>query len=104
MSSSQAPVSASGLPGKGIADGGLLTVTAGVDEEPPRVYDDVVEAMTDVVERDLKPWDAAAGRRTALWAAVLLLLVGAGSLLIQHGSDVAGAIAVGGSVGLVLGA
>ena len=49
----------SGLITQGIEDGGLLTVTAGVDEAPPRVYDDVVEAMTDVVERDL----AAVGAR-----------------------------------------
>ena len=58
-----------GLIIQGIEDGGLLTVTAGVDDEPPRVYDDVVEAMTDVVERDLKPWEPASGRRTALSAA-----------------------------------
>ena len=45
----------SGLTVQGIEDGGLLTVAAGVDDEQPRVYDDVVEAMTDVVERDLKP-------------------------------------------------
>ena len=55
-----------GLIIQGVEDGGLLTVTAGVDEPPPRVYDDVVEAMTDVVERDLKPWSPASGRRTAL--------------------------------------
>lgn len=83
-----------GLTIQGVDDGGVITVAAGVDDEPPRVYDDVVEAMTDVVERDLEPWDAAAGRRTALWAAVLLLLVGAGALLLQHGSDVAAAVAV----------
>ncbi|MFB9764466.1 EsaB/YukD family protein, partial [Nocardioides kongjuensis] len=41
-----------GLTLQGIEDGGLLTVTAGVDDPAPRVYDDVVEAMTDVVERD----------------------------------------------------
>jgi len=94
----------SGLTIQGIEDGGVITVAAGVDDEPPRVYDDVVEAMTDVVERDLRPWDAAAGRRTALWAAVLLLLVGAGSLLLQHGSDIAAAAAVVVAVVLVLGA
>ncbi len=94
----------SGLTIQGVEDGGVITVAAGVDDEPPRVYDDVVEAMTDVVERDLRPWDAAAGRRTALWAAVLLLLVGAGSLLIQHGSDIAAAAAVVVAVVLVLGA
>jgi type VII secretion integral membrane protein EccD len=94
----------SGLTIQGVEDGGVITVAAGVDDEPPRVYDDVVEAMTDVVERDLRPWDAAAGRRTALWAAVLLLLVGAGSLLIQHGSDIAAAASVVVAVVLVLGA
>jgi type VII secretion integral membrane protein EccD len=94
----------SGLTIQGVEDGGVITVAAGVDDEPPRVYDDVVEAMTDVVERDLRPWDAAAGRRTALWAAVLLLLVGAASLLIQHGSAIAAAAGVVVAVVLVLGA
>lgn len=73
----------SGLTIQGIEDGGLLTVTAGVDDPAPRVYDDVVEAMTDVVERDLKPWQPASGRRTALTAAALMLALGAVALLIQ---------------------
>lgn len=72
-----------GLMIQGIEDGGLVTVTAGVDDPVPRVYDDVVEAMTDVVERDLKPWQPASGRRTALTAAALLLALGAVALLIQ---------------------
>ncbi|HET8959685.1 type VII secretion integral membrane protein EccD [Nocardioides sp.] len=72
-----------GLAIQGVEDGGLITVTAGVDEEPPRVYDDVVEAMTDVVERELKPWQPAAGRRTALTAAALLMALGGVALLIQ---------------------
>jgi type VII secretion integral membrane protein EccD len=93
-----------GLTIQGVEDGGVITLAAGVDDEPPRVYDDVVEAMADVVERDLRPWDAAAGRRTALWAAVLLLLVGAGALLLQHGSDVAAAAAAVVAVVLVAGA
>ncbi|MFN8195434.1 MAG: type VII secretion integral membrane protein EccD [Nocardioidaceae bacterium] len=74
-----------GLILQGVEDGGLLTVTAGVDEPPPRVYDDVVEAMTDVVERDLKPWQPASGRRTALVAAALLLALGAAALLLEGG-------------------
>ena len=45
-------VSDAGLTIQGVEDGGMITVAAGVDDEPPRVYDDVVEAMTDVVERD----------------------------------------------------
>ena len=44
-----------GLVIQGVEDGGLLTVTAGVDDRPPRVYDDVVEAMTDVVEQSWRP-------------------------------------------------
>src|SRR3546814_2362846 len=43
-----------GLTMQGVEDGALLTVAAGVDQEAPRVYDDVVEAMADAVERDLK--------------------------------------------------
>lgn len=94
----------SGLIIQGVEDGGVITIAAGVDDEPPRVYDDVVEAMTDVVERDLKPWDAASGRRTALWAAGLLMALGAVALLIQHDSAIAAAAAVAVSLGLVLGA
>lgn len=86
----RALVGDAGLTIQGVEDGGLLTVAAGVNDPPPRVYDDVVEAMADVVERDLKPWEPAAGRRTALTAAVLLLGLGAFSLLLQR-SDVAAA-------------
>ncbi|WP_203336575.1 type VII secretion integral membrane protein EccD [Nocardioides limicola] len=74
-----------GLVAQGVDDGGLVTISAGIDEEPPKVYDDIVEAMADVVEGDLKPWQPAAGRRTALWAAGLLLAVGAAALLLQRG-------------------
>lgn len=84
-------VSDSGLTLQGVEDGGLLTVTAGVDDPPPRVYDDVVEAMSDVVENDLRPWQAASGRRTALMAAGLFLVLGAAALLVQRGSDLAAA-------------
>ncbi|MEP9384467.1 type VII secretion integral membrane protein EccD [Nocardioides sp. KR10-350] len=93
-----------GLIPQGVEDGGVLTVTAGVDVEPPRVYDDVVEAMTDVVERDLKPWQPEAGRRTALSAACLLLLLGAVALLVQGGAALAGAAAAVIAVVLVGGA
>ncbi len=93
----------SGLLIQGVEDGGLVTVTAGVDDPAPRVYDDVVEAMTDVVEHDLKPWEPAAGRRTALWAAALLLALGGAALLIQ-GSDLAATAAALVSAVLVVGA
>lgn len=93
-----------GLVLQGIEDGGILTVTAGVDDSPPRVYDDVVEAMTDIVERDLKPWEPASGRRTALAAAGLLMALGAVGLLIQRGSLLAGVAAFIVAVALVAGA
>jgi type VII secretion integral membrane protein EccD len=93
-----------GLIIQGIEDGGLITIAAGVDDAPPRVYDDVVEAMTDVVEHDLKPWEPASGRRTALSAAGLLMTLGAIALLIQRGSLLAGIAAVIVSAALVTGA
>ena len=67
---------------QGVADGGVLIVAAGVDDEPQRVYDDVVEAMADVVERELQPWSPAQGRRTALGAAAILLVLGALALVL----------------------
>src|SRR3954453_21169336 len=93
-----------GLLTQGVEDGGLLTISAGVDEAPPRVYDDVVEAMTDVVERDLQPWAPASGRRTALVAAGLLMALGAIALLIQYTSLLAGVAAAVVAVTLVAGA
>jgi hypothetical protein len=73
------------LIGQGIQDGGYLTVTAGVRGAVPRRYDDVVEAMFDIVERDFPPWAAAAARRTSLFVASALLVLGAAGLLIQRG-------------------
>jgi len=90
----------SGLISQGIEDGGVLTLSAGVDEPSPRVYDDVVEAMTDVVERELRPWQPEQGRATALVASMLFLLLGAVALLVQHESRLAGVAA--GVVALVL--
>ncbi|HYG93610.1 MAG TPA: type VII secretion integral membrane protein EccD [Nocardioides sp.] len=89
-----------GLTLQGVEDGGLLTVTAGVDQVPPVVYDDVVEAMTDVVEHDLQPWEPAAGRRTALVAAALLLGLGAVALWVERGADLA--VAAAGLVAVAL--
>ncbi len=65
-SEGRALTSDTGLIFQGVEDGSVLTIVSGVDQEPPRVYDDVVEAMADAVESDLRPWDPASGRRTAL--------------------------------------
>ena len=93
----------SGLTMQGIEDGGLLTVSAGVDDRAPRVYDDVVEAMADVVENELKPWEPAAGRRTALGAGSILLGLGALALLLKGESLLGGVAAAVIAVLLVVG-
>jgi type VII secretion integral membrane protein EccD len=93
-----------GLTIQGVEDGGVITVSAGVADPAPRIYDDVVEAMADVVERDLEPWSPETGRRTALSAAALLMALGAFALLIQHDSPVAVAAAALVSSALVVGA
>jgi ESX secretion system protein EccD len=94
----------SGLTMQGVEDGGLITVAAGVDDEPPRVYDDVVEAMADVVEHDLTPWQPAAGRRTALWAAGLALALGAYTLRLEGPGSLTAAAAAVVAILLVTGA
>lgn len=85
---------------QGVESGSVLTLTAGVDERPLRVYDDVVEAMADAVEDDMSPWDPATGRRTALVAAAVLLSLGALCLGLQRPDVVAAAAA--GVVAVVL--
>jgi type VII secretion integral membrane protein EccD len=82
-----------GLAAQGVENGSVLTMTAGADARPPRVYDDVVEAMADTVEEQLQPWDPAVGRRTALAAATLVLAVGALSLGLLRVDVVAAAVA-----------
>jgi type VII secretion integral membrane protein EccD len=94
----------SGLTTQGIEDGGVVTVAAGVEDEPPRVYDVVVEAVADAVRGDLAPWTETAGRSVALWGGVALLAPTAAALLLQHGSDIAAAAGVLVAVVSVLGA
>jgi type VII secretion integral membrane protein EccD len=84
-----------------VEDGDLLVVAGGADEAPSRVYDDVAEAMAEVVQRDLDPWDAASGRRIARTAAALLLVLGVAGLLTQRGSLRAGVAAAVGAVVLL---
>jgi hypothetical protein len=93
----------SGLTSQGVADGGVITVAVGADDEPARRYDDVAEALADVVRHDLRPWSAEAGRRTALATGALSSIAGAGSLLTQRGSGTAASVAVVVAVVLVLG-
>ena len=87
-----------GLTLQGVEDGAVLSVVIGADQRPPRVYDDIVEAMADAVEGDLQPWDPASGRRTALAAGALLLGLGGLALALQRPDPVAGAAAGVGAV------
>jgi type VII secretion integral membrane protein EccD len=75
-----------GLTLQGVEHGAVITVTAGAATPPKRVYDDVVEAMADVVTRDLEPWSPERGRRVALWSTVLMMSLGAIALLLQQSS------------------
>lgn len=93
-----------GLTLQGIDDGSVITVTAGIDVPVAPVYDDVVEAMTDVVEHDLKPWEPSAGRRAALVAASLLMALGAAALRVQDDVRLAGTAAAIVAGALVAGA
>ncbi|MEO5653833.1 MAG: type VII secretion integral membrane protein EccD [Marmoricola sp.] len=88
----------SGLSFQGIEDGALLTLVVGAAQQPPKVYDDIVEAMADAVEAQTRPWDAASARRTALVTAGLLLGLGGLSLALQRPDVVAGAAAGVGAV------
>ena len=94
----------SGLTFQGVEDGSLLTVAAASSIRHRRCYDDVAEAMAEVVERDLRAWDAASGRRTGLVAAGLLLGGGAAALGVQRGSQLAVGTAAVVAVALVVGA
>lgn len=69
-----------GLAAQGVQDGHVLTVGVGAEDLAPRVYDDVVEAVADSIERQTRPWSDASSRRTALAVASVVLLVGAASL------------------------
>lgn len=89
----------SGLTFQNVHDGAVLVLAPATDGRR-RVYDDVVEAMADVVESTTSPWEPAAARRTALVAATALLGLGALTIALERPSVVAGALA--GVVALVL--
>ena len=91
-----------GLLAQGVRDGAVLTVLSGVNARPPWVYDDVVEAMADAVERDFRAWPPGWSRRAALVAAVLLTTLGAAALLSAPVSSVGTTAAVAMTTALTL--
>ncbi|MGC4112890.1 MAG: EsaB/YukD family protein [Nocardioides sp.] len=70
-----------GLAAQGVGDGAVLALGLGDPPAAPRVYDDVVEAVADLVRRDGRSWGPAGRRRACGSAAVLALLAGTGCLL-----------------------
>jgi type VII secretion integral membrane protein EccD len=91
-----------GLAAQGVTDGEVLTVAAGDSVPAPHVYDDVVEAMAEVVEQDLASLSTADRRGAALCGAGVAMGVGAVALLAQPGS--AAAASAAGLVSAVLAA
>ncbi len=88
-----------GLQAQGIDDGSVLSLESGAGVVAPKVYDDVVEAVADVVEGQFAPWTARNAAQTAVGTAVALLLTAALGLVVMHDRGLltvalAGAIAV----------
>ncbi|MFC4224044.1 type VII secretion integral membrane protein EccD [Lysinibacter cavernae] len=72
---------AAGLASQGAGNGELYTLNCGATQAEPKVYDDIVEAVADTVERQHKPWTAQNSSYTALATSAALLVVGAALLL-----------------------
>jgi type VII secretion integral membrane protein EccD len=88
-----------GLQAQGIDDGSVLALESGADAVAPKVYDDVVEAVADVVEEQFAPWTARNAAQTAIGTAVALLLTAALVLVLMQDRGMltvalAGAVAV----------
>src|SRR5690625_2042008 len=62
------------LQAQGVADGDVLTLVSGAESSQARVYDDIVEAMADVVGGGQRPWSGQDAATTAVLAAVTLLV------------------------------
>lgn len=88
-----------GLQAQGIADGSVLSLESGAGVVAPKVYDDVVEAVADVVEGQFAPWTARNAAQAAVGTAIALLLTAAFALLLMTDRGLltvalAGAVAV----------
>ena len=69
---------------QGVTDGDVLTIepAGGADE---KVYDDVVEAVADLVESQFAPWTPAHSSATALAASTVMFLAAGYALLTARG-------------------
>jgi type VII secretion integral membrane protein EccD len=88
-----APVDADrSLAAQGVEDGFVLSLEPAGEPLELKVYDDVVEAVSDLVETQFAPWTPEHSSRSALGAAVVLFLAGAFALFTAraHGALVLG--------------
>ena len=88
------------LAAQGITDGAVLSLET-VDVSTDKVYDDVVEAVADVVETQFAPWTARHSAATALGAATVFLLCAAWALFTARDAGLL-VTAVAGAVALLL--
>ena len=88
------------LAAQGITDGAVLSLET-VDATTDKVYDDVVEAVADVVETQFAPWTARHSAATAIGAATVFLLCAAWALFTARDAGLVVA-AVAGAVALLL--
>ncbi|WP_299447177.1 type VII secretion integral membrane protein EccD [uncultured Phycicoccus sp.] len=88
------------LAAQGIADGTMLALEV-VDPSTEKVYDDVVEAVSDVVETAFPPWTARHSAGTAVGAAVVFFLCAAWALFTARDAGLL-VTAVAGSAALLL--
>ncbi|MGG5260882.1 EsaB/YukD family protein [Phycicoccus avicenniae] len=73
------------LAAQGVTDGTVLSLEV-VDPSTEKVYDDVVEAVADVVETQFAPWTARHSAGTAVGAATVFFLCAAWALFTARGS------------------
>lgn len=92
------------LQAQGVADGAVLTLEAGVAVAPPRVYDDIVEAVADAVAEQRAAWTPRDSALTAVATAVAFLLAGAVLLLGADRTSPLPPLLAGAGALLVLGA
>jgi type VII secretion integral membrane protein EccD len=88
------------LAAQGVTDGAVLTLES-VDVLTDKVYDDVVEAVADVVETQFAPWTARHSAATAVGAATVFLLCAAYALFTMRESGLL-VTAVAGATALLL--
>jgi type VII secretion integral membrane protein EccD len=88
------------LAAQGITDGAVLSLET-VDVTTDKVYDDVVEAVADVVETQFAPWTARHSAGTAIGAATVFLLCAAWALFTARDAGLL-VTAVAGAVALLL--